>query len=149
MPIDMKALARLGAQVRIAALVAEIDALLGAFPDLGKSPARAASTPAARSGGRRKGNKMSEATRAKLKASWAKRKAASVKPGGAEQTIADPKPVAAQVVVKKRTMSAEARARISAAQKRRWATRKKGTGNMQQLNRNPAVNRRVARSNPA
>ena len=55
MPLDMKALARLGAQVRIVALVAEIDALLGAFPDLGKSPARAASTPAeARSGGRRK-----------------------------------------------------------------------------------------------
>jgi hypothetical protein len=128
MPIDMKALARLGAQVRIAALVAEIDALLGAFPDLGKSPARAASTPAeARSGRRRKGNKMSEATRAKLRASWAKRKAASVKPGDAEQTVADAQPATAQVVVKKRTMSAEARARISAAQKRRWATRKKGT----------------------
>jgi hypothetical protein len=70
---------------------------------------------------------MSEATRAKLRASWAKRKAASVKPGDAEQTVADAQPATAQVVVKKRTMSAEARARISAAQKRRWATRKKGT----------------------
>ena len=126
MPIDMKALARIGAQARIAELVAEIDALLAAFPDLGKAPARAAGKPAeARPRGRRKGNQRSEATKAKLKASWAKRKAAKEKAGAAEQKAADAKPATPPVAAKKRTMSAEARARISAAQKKRWAAQKK------------------------
>ena len=44
MPIDLKALARLGARTRIAELVAEIDALLEAFPDLGQEQARPVAT---------------------------------------------------------------------------------------------------------
>ena len=127
MPIDMKALARLGAQARVAELVAEIDALLRGFPDLGRAPTRAARKSAgARFVGRRKGYKVSAATKAKLKASWAKRRAAAAKTGAADQKPADARPAAAPVAAKKRTMSAEARARISAAQKKRWAAQKIG-----------------------
>jgi hypothetical protein len=126
MPIDMKALARLGAQARVAELVAEIEALLGAFPTLGQAPAHAAGKPAEAGSGRRKrGYKMSEATKAKLKASWAKRKAAALDTEAADQKIADQEPDPAPVTAKKRTLSAEARARISAAQKKRWAAQRK------------------------
>jgi phosphopantothenate synthetase len=38
--VDLKALARLGAQARIADLIAEIDAILKAFPNLGEAAAR-------------------------------------------------------------------------------------------------------------
>ena len=38
--LDLKALARLGAHARLAELVAEMDAILEAFPDLGSAPAR-------------------------------------------------------------------------------------------------------------
>ena len=111
MPIDMKDLARRGAQSRLAELVAEMDSILQAFPGLGKERAR----PAASS--RRR--KLSEETRAKMRASWARRKAA----GSADEsaTVNEPAPEK-----KKRTMSAAARARISAAQKKRWAARKAG-----------------------
>jgi hypothetical protein len=126
MPIDMKALARLGAQARIAELVTEIEGLLGAFPDLGKAPAVPVSSPAAAGSGRRKrGYKMSEETRAKLKASWAKRKAAAARTEAADENAAETPPAPASVAPKKRTMSAEARARISAAQKKRWAAQKR------------------------
>jgi len=63
-------------------------------------------------GGRKKGYKMSAATKAKIRAAWEKRKAA----GGA---------VVQKVQKKKRKLSAAARAKISAAQKRRWAERRK------------------------
>jgi hypothetical protein len=122
----MKALARLGAQARIAELVAEIEGLLGAFPDLGKAPAVPVSSPTAAGSGRRKrGYKMSEETKAKLKASWARRKAAAAKIEAADKKAAETPPVPDPVAPKKRTMSAEARARISAAQKKRWAAQKR------------------------
>jgi hypothetical protein len=127
MPIDMKALARLGAHARITELVAEIDSLLRGFPDLGKAPTRPANTSAgARFSGRRKGHKVSAVTKAKLKAAWAKRKAAASKTGAPDLEAVNARPVTTAVAAKKRTMSAEARARISAAQKRRWAAQKKG-----------------------
>ena len=58
--------------------------------------------PSSRRGGRPRGYKTSAATRAKLRAAWARRKARMGQ-----------KPA--------RTMSAEARARIADAQRKRWA----------------------------
>jgi hypothetical protein len=109
----MKDLARRGAQSRLAELVAEMDSILEAFPGLGRAPAR----PAAASKGRRR--KLSEETKAKMRASWARRKAGAGADGSA--AVSEPAPEK-----KKRTMSAAARARISAAQKKRWAARKAG-----------------------
>jgi hypothetical protein len=40
MQIDLKSLARLGAETRLAELIAEVDAILAAFPDLGSTVAR-------------------------------------------------------------------------------------------------------------
>jgi hypothetical protein len=108
----MKDLARRGAQSRLAELVAEMDSILEAFPGLGRAPAR----PAGVSKRRRK---LSEETKAKMRASWARRKAA----GAADESATDSEPAPEK---KKRTMSAAARARISAAQKKRWAARKAG-----------------------
>jgi hypothetical protein len=113
MPIDMKNLARRGAQARLAELVAEMDAILGAFPDLGKAPARPAEA--------RKARKVSAETKAKMRAAWARRKAAAAGDTTETQTGA-----AGVGPKKKRVMSAQARKRISAAQKKRWASRKTG-----------------------
>jgi hypothetical protein len=107
----MKELARYGAQARLASLIEEMDAILVAFPELGKEPARPAE--AKRSG-------VSEATKAKMRASWAKRKAETAQSEPVEDT-----PAEAPKVKGTRTMSAEARARISAAQKKRWAKQRR------------------------
>jgi hypothetical protein len=112
MPIDMKDLARRGAQARLAELVAEMDAILRAFPDLGKAPARPTEV--------RKRRRLSAATKARMRAAWARRKAA------AGDTTETPIDAAEPAPKKKRVMSAQARARISAAQKKRWANRKAG-----------------------
>ncbi len=86
MAVDIRRLAHLGAQARLAQLVAEMDAILEAFPDLGGSAGsgrvrpprrtRAASDLAPRRG-RRRG--MSAAQRKevsrRMKAYWAKRRA--------------------------------------------------------------------------
>src|SRR4051812_42415239 len=110
MPIDMKDLARRGAQARLAELVAEMDSILAAFPDLGKDPARPTDTPRRRT--------LSRETRAKMRAAWARRKAAAGPAPTEQSTDAAPK--------KKRVMSSEARAKISAAQKKRWKSRQAG-----------------------
>jgi hypothetical protein len=72
-------------------------ALLEAFPDLAKSPARP--------GRPTKGRKLSEETKAKMRAAWARRRRIDEDQPGAEMrdAIATPK--------KKRTMSAEAMTR--------------------------------------
>jgi hypothetical protein len=72
--------------------------------------------------GRKPGFKMSAATRAKLKAAWARRKAAagSAAPGTIVVKSTGTPPV------KTRTMSLEARAKIAAAQRKRWAKQRKG-----------------------
>ncbi len=67
---------------------------------------------AVRKGGRPKGYKMSEATKIKLRQAWKKRKSALVKDVAVVEKAA-------------RTMSADARAKIAAAQKKRWANLKK------------------------
>jgi hypothetical protein len=66
-------------------------------------------------GGRKKGYKVSAATKAKLREAWEKRKAA----GDA---------VVQKTQKAKRKLSAAARAKISAAQKKRWAERRKTGG---------------------
>ena len=84
MTVDLQALARLGAQARIAELIAEIDAILKAFPELGRAAARpgrqniqAEVKPAVR---RRKRFTMSAAARKvvseRMKRYWAERRKA-------------------------------------------------------------------------
>ena len=74
--------------------------------DLGHEESEAA--PRARTGGRPRGYKTSAETKAKLRAAWARRKARMG-------------PAAGQTLQKDRTLSADARARIAAAQKKGWA----------------------------
>ena len=113
MPIDMKELARRGAHARLAELVAERDAILGAFPDLRNAPVRPAEA--------RRGRRLSAKTKAKMRAAWARRKAAAA--GDTTETQGG---AVTRTPKKTRVMSAEARARIGAAQKKRWASRKAG-----------------------
>ena len=116
MPIDMNVLARLGAQTRIRELIAEIESLAEAFPGLAKAPAHVAPKESSPRNRRR----MSAAIRAKLKAAWARRKAAVGKdPQSAPEQQAE-------APSKKRTLSAAGRAKIAAAQRKRWAAIRKG-----------------------
>ena len=108
----MKGLARRGAQLRLAELVSEMDSILEAFPDLGKMPGHPARPTT--------GRKLSEETRAKMRAAWARRRRTDEGQPGTEM------PAAPAPQRKKRTMSAEARARISAAQKKRWRAKRAG-----------------------
>jgi hypothetical protein len=149
MPIDMHALARLGAQTRITALVAEIDALLETFPDLGQERARsvtAASTeknPSKRGRPTARANTSAQADAApatrtrkpmsaaakkavgeRMKAYWAKRKVTAsvlVTEPATASTVAKP----AGKPTTKRTLSAEGRAKISAAEKSPWKAQRK------------------------
>ncbi len=103
MPIDMNALARLGAQARLAELAAEMDTIRRSFPSLGGSAVK------------KRGRPRRAAKQAPVQASVEP-------PASAADNTSASKPVHTQ----KRTMSAEARARISAAQKKRWAAQRKG-----------------------
>jgi hypothetical protein len=140
MSIDMNAFARMGAQARLVELAAEIAAIRTAFPDLRDTPAkkrgRPATTVAAHSGASdteeptpaeedtpaKRGRKPMSAAAKKavgerMKAYWKARKAGSAE---AEQPApSEPKPAA------KRVLSAEGRARISAAAKKRWRAQRK------------------------
>jgi hypothetical protein len=107
MPTDLVALARLGARIRIAQLLTEIETLLRAFPDLGTAPARPATS---RRGGRRAKN-----AHVKTPLARAGRRAAA----RADREAAGSAP-------KKGTLSAAGRARIVAAQKKRWAATRAG-----------------------
>jgi hypothetical protein len=88
-------------------LSAVIDGMLEDLGTGGGSASTASSTPSRRRGGRPRGYRASAATRAKLRAAWAKRKAAK---GAAKPA---------------RTISAEGRERIAAAQRKRWAEARK------------------------
>ena len=114
----MKDLARRGAQARLAELVAEMDSILEAFPDLGKTPARPPATP--------KKRRVSPKTKAKMRAAWARRKAAAGETQVEVPTEQATEAAAEAAPKKKRVMSAAARAKISAAQKRRWKAQKAG-----------------------
>ena len=99
---DRRALAR-----EIHAVVKAAHAMLH---EIGAHPAASAE---ARKGGRPKGYTMSEASKAKLRDAWKRRKG----------EMAHDVTVASKTAT---TMSAAARARISAAQKLRWAAIKRG-----------------------
>jgi hypothetical protein len=127
MPIDMQSLARVGAQRRIAELMVEVDQLRSAFPDLDSGPGqrgRGRSQAAAESDGNdgadqtRRRKAMSPAQKRavgqRMKTYWANRRSAS---GTASSDAREP---AAQAAPAKRVMSAEAREKIAAAQRKRW-----------------------------
>ena len=117
MPIDMNALARLGAQTRITELIAEIESLVQAFPDLGKAPTHSADKseePAPR-----KRRRMSATTKAKIKAAWAKRR------GETATQPAEAAPLTEPPEKKRRRISDAGKARIAAAQRKRWAAIRK------------------------
>ena len=135
MTLDMNALARLGAQTRLAELAAQMDAIRKAFPDLEAGPAKQRRRRARPSvdappvnqapgdGAARTRKPMSAAAKKaaseRMQRYWAGRKASIATPveKAADTTSGKPTP--------KRTLSAEARARISAAQKKRWKTQKR------------------------
>jgi hypothetical protein len=117
MPVNINALARLGAQSRINELIAEIESLVETFPGLGKAPARTARAAESEAPVPRKRRRMSAATKAKLRASWARRKAGS---GAAPETAVGEQATEAPAK-KRRTISAAGRAKIASAQKKRWA----------------------------
>lgn len=79
MPTDIKALARIGAQTRIAELHQELNAIYNAFPDLKK----ARTAHVRRTAAPRKKRKMSaaqkEAVSARMKKYWATRKTKAAK----------------------------------------------------------------------
>jgi hypothetical protein len=140
MQIDMNALARVGARARLAELAAEMDAIRAAFSDLGGTPPKKRGRPAtnvtvhsAANGTMespeaeeqtpvRRGRKPMSAAAKKavgerMKAYWAARR---TRPAESEKA---PEPESKPVA--KRTLSAEGRARISAAAKKRWRAQRK------------------------
>jgi hypothetical protein len=79
--IDLKSLVRLGAQTRLGELIAEVDAILAAFPDLGHTAVRrAGSAPQAKPVRKRKRSRMTpeqkKAVSARMKTYWAGRRKA-------------------------------------------------------------------------
>jgi hypothetical protein len=136
MPIDMKALARMGAEARLATLQQEVDQIHRAFPDLLDSArsGRSTAAPDVPAGAR---TSMSAAARkavsARMRRYWAARRQPGSKaraPGAGDARSSTPAtsvPSGASDTPRKRTMSAAARRRIGAAQKKRWAT-VKGSG---------------------
>jgi hypothetical protein len=135
MPIDMNALARVGATARLTELRQELANLHAAFPDLDGASAprkqrrrtrQAAPAVSDNQARKRKGMPAAarKAARERMRAYWAARKATATAPASIVET-ADTK-VTSTPEAPKRTMSAEARARISAAQKKRWRAQKRG-----------------------
>jgi hypothetical protein len=126
MPIDMQSLARVGAQRRIAELLVEVDQLRSAFPDLDGGPGhrergRPQGTESDGNDGaaqKRKRKAMSPAQKRavgqRMKTYWANRRSAS------GTTPSDASEQTAQATPAKRVMSAEAREKIAAAQRKRW-----------------------------
>jgi hypothetical protein len=127
MQIDMKTLAREGAQARLAALTVEITALHRAFPGLDGARGRQMSVTGDGHGHRGGRKRMSAAEKKAVSVRMKKYWAARRKNGGTSP-LATPAHTAGTKVASapKRTMSAAARARISAAQKKRWAAWKRG-----------------------
>jgi hypothetical protein len=143
MAIDMKSFARVGAQARLTELAAEIDAIRSEFPELGtpgskrsgrrtgstvggsrqpKTSARQSGT--APTGGRKPMSAAAKrAVAERMRSYWAARKAGASGSTEAAAPVAKSSPSPKGPT--KRTMSAEARAKISAAQKKRWATQKR------------------------
>ena len=96
--VDLKALARLGAHARLAELVAEMDAILEAFPDLGSAQARPGRAPKTVRGG-------------------------GVRPGPLAK-----EPEVREAKVRSRTMTPAQRKEVSQRMTRYWAERRKARG---------------------
>ncbi len=129
MSIDLKDLARLGAQTRLVQLAAEMDALHRAFPGLGATDKKrgrprktASAAPDEQVAGKRKPMSVAakKAVGERMRAYWKKRKGTAT-----VETTPETKPKAEKTAPKKRKMSAAGRAAISAAQKKRWAAKKR------------------------
>jgi hypothetical protein len=122
----MQSLVRAGARSRISTLMAEIEQIRRAFPDLDGAPGKlgrerrqvAASDGNDAAGLKRKRRGMSPAQKRavgeRMRAYWASRRSAS----GNTPTEAGEQTTQAAPV--KRVMSAEAREKIAAAQRKRW-----------------------------
>jgi len=133
MSVDMHVLARMGAQARLAELAAERDAIRNAFPDLGEVPPSKRGRPAttgtvasdqaegqvaAKRGRQPMSAAAKKAVGERMKRYWQRRRASSThEPEKAPEAEAEP--------TAKRTLSAEGRARISAAAKKRWRSLRK------------------------
>jgi hypothetical protein len=82
MPIDLKALARVGAAARLRELMAEVDEIRRAFPELGQVRQRrdraegGRARPAARRGRRKMSAAERKAVSARMKRYWAARRKA-------------------------------------------------------------------------
>jgi len=129
----MNAFARAGAAARIAQLQQEIATLHAAFPELnGTAPpaprGRAAKQTAAEIPLPRKRKGMSAAAKKavgeRMRAYWAQRKGAASTPVVEPAAASAPEKPAAKPAAK-RTLSAEGRAKISAAAKKRWKAHRK------------------------
>jgi hypothetical protein len=149
MPIVIKDLARLGAQTRLAELAAEIDSIQRMFPGLGgatrkkrgrptRSGLNGQGDPAQKASGEgraRRRKPMSAAAKKavgeRMRKYWAERRKAEGAPAAVsveettpartvEKTDKTVKPKA-----KRGKLSAAGRAAISAAQRKRWAARKR------------------------
>jgi hypothetical protein len=119
--------------MRLVELQQEIDSLHAAFPTLnGMTPVKRRGRPrkeTAEISSKRKGWSAAarRAVGERMKAYWLKRKATASTSEAAPAAVESEAP--AQQVAKpaaKRTLSAEGRARIAAAQKKRWAKAKRG-----------------------
>ena len=134
MSIDMQGLARAGATARLTELRQELSDLHAAFDDLdgasaprkrGRSPRKAAPVESNTRARKRKG--MSPAARKavgeRMRRYWAARKGTAHAPDPVEEA-ADTKTTSTPAAPK-RMMSAEARARISVAQKKRWRAQRR------------------------
>jgi len=116
MTIDMKSLAREGANARLGQLETETNALLRAFPDLrddDRTPAPASSQDGSRRGRRVMTAAEQRSVSVRMKKYWAGRRK---KNGASASEATQPKRA-----VKRKGISAAGRAAIAAAQKKRWA----------------------------
>jgi hypothetical protein len=136
--MEMKELARLGARTRLAQLAAEIDSIQRSFPDLGTT------TKQRRRGSRKdqtdhralvgtpRRKPMSAAAKQavgeRMRRYWAARRKAAgavANDGAPEGTSVETQEKSVTATKKRSKLSAAGRAAISAAQKKRWALRKR------------------------
>jgi len=120
-----------GAEQRLQEIAAEAAAIYQAFPELrDRSPRAAASAPAAAANRGRRGNMSASQRKAvseRMRKYWAARResAGAAASAGSAKAAAGRPARAAKKTRGPRQMSAAARKRISDAQKKRWAERRR------------------------
>jgi hypothetical protein len=136
--MEMRELARLGARTRLAQLAAEIDSIQRSFPELratkkrGRPPILESQADQRASVGTRKRKPMSAAAKKavgeRMRRYWAARRKAAAEVannGAAESASVKTQEKLVKPTRKRSKLSAAGRAAISAAQKKRWALRKR------------------------